>query len=82
MERKQVISRLGTGTRVLIVRSYWRRGDPDRYVRMRLQVWRRTWGWRTLETVRIRDAEATEGRARMWLHDYDEYPAGHFRRFP
>lgn len=82
MERKQVISRLGTGTRVLIVRPYWRRGNPDSYVRMRLQVRRSRWRWRTLESVRVRDAEVTEARARMWLHDYDEYPAGHFRRFP
>lgn len=81
MERRQIVSRLGTGTRILIVRPYWRRGDPDRPVRVRLQVMRR-WGWRTLAAGRMPGVDATEHNARIWLLDYEQRPDDPFRRFP
>lgn len=78
MERKEIVSRLGMGTRVLIVRSRW---FHKGIVTMRLQVRSRR-GWRTVSAVRVPELEATQHRAQQWMLDYDEYPAGHFRRFP
>ena len=78
MEREEVVARLGMGTRVLIVRPRWFRKDT---AIMRLQVIRRR-GWRTISTIRVPEVKATQHQARQWMLDYDEYPAGHFRRFP
>lgn len=73
-----MIARLGTGTRVLILRPRFFRKDT---AIMRLQVIRRR-GWRTISTIRVPELEATHHRAREWMLDYDHYPTGHFRRFP
>lgn len=78
MERREIVPWFGMGTRVEIVRSRWfHRGTAV----MRLQVIRRR-GWRTISSVRVPEMEATQYKAQQWMRDYDEYPAGHFRRFP
>lgn len=78
MERKQIVSRLGMGTRVVIVRPrFFRKGTA----RMLLQV-RSLRGWRTISAVWVPELEAGERQATQWMYDYDEYPAGHFRRYP
>jgi hypothetical protein len=66
------------GVRVEIVRPrFFRKGTAI----MRLQVIRRR-GWRTISAVRVPELDAGERQARQWMLDYDEYPAGHFRRYP
>lgn len=73
MERREVVSRLGTTTRVVIVRPRFRRAG---LVSMRLQVRRRRRGWRTLGTVRVPAQQATREQATAWMWDYEEYPSG------
>lgn len=78
MERRQVVSRLGMGTQVIIVRPrFFRKGTAI----MRLQVIRRR-GWRTVSAVRVPEWDANERRATQWMYDYETRPAGHFRRHP
>lgn len=79
MEHKQIIEHLGMGTRVLIVRArFLHQGTAL----MRLQVRRHRFGWRTLSAIRVREVEATQYRAQEWMHHYEQYPPGHFRRYP
>lgn len=78
MEHKQIIEHLGMGTRVLIVRArFLHQGTAL----MRLQV-RRRFTWRTLSIIRVPEVEATHFRAQEWMHRYEQYPPGHFRRYP
>lgn len=79
MERKEVVDRLGKGTRVVIVRP---RSARKNTAWMRLQVRRRIWGWRTLSAYPVAIEKATRREAEQWMLDYDEYPPGHFRRYP
>jgi len=68
MERKEVVSRLGMGMRVLIVRPRWGHGVAA----MRLQVLRRR-GWRTVDAIRVPELEATQRKATQWMLEYDEH---------
>lgn len=80
MERKQVITRLGTGTRVLIVRPLrpWARSTGE--VRMCLQV-RRGRRWRTIAFTLVPPAKATEYYAHEWILHYEECPDQFQNRF-
>lgn len=78
MERKQIVSRLGMGMQVVIVRArFFHKGTAM----MRLQVIRRR-GWRTVSAKRVPELDANERRATQWMYDYETRPAGHFRRHP
>lgn len=78
MERKQIVSRLGMGMQVLIVRPLLF-GRGNRW--MVLQV-RRGRGWRTVSAYPVAAIEATRYKATQWMYDYETRPTGHFRRHP
>jgi hypothetical protein len=75
VERKEVVTRIGIGARVLIIRP--RRADG--LVKMCLQVRRRRWGWRTCATVHPSPSKAPRFLAEVWLKDYEADPK-RFRR--
>ena len=78
MERKQIVSRLGMGMRVLIVRPLlFGRGNRP----MVLQV--EGPGWRTVSAYPVAAIPSSHGtQATQWMYDYDERPQGTFRRYP